>query len=454
MRVASQNLLVVAAILTGRSAGIAAPTPASSDTPASAALAAPATATPVAGTSTTAAAATAAPAAAAPTLPAAPAPVAPAPVSPAPAAAAVAPAAASTTAAAPTEPAAPGAAALSRSAGAAVATPLPSDEAPVGGEARCSPWRGQSICSITYDPSELDPEVESIDTSVGGHGVHFACYPREVARWNGKLLLHFVGTVDNPGRTHAFAELACALGFAAVVPMYKNVNSSRSVCRTVTGCYEAMRREVLYGGDSAPDPIRVDRANSALHRLDTVLRRLATVETRFPAWGGIRERVTARDLSDVTLSGHSQGSGHALMLARDHEVERVVLLAGPPDRLASGRPEQAPVQWIVEWRSLTKTPAERVLAYLHEEDAIAYYREVLSNYDLLGVGASECAFTDSGALPAECRRVRGVAAGCRSLDAHLAPTQLQFGADHDRCRLSGERHDNRAVWQFLLTSAL
>jgi hypothetical protein len=320
--------------------------------------------------------------------------------------------------------------------------------------APCAPVYGQLVCATTLNPTELDAAIDVVATGSGQPGVHYVCYPGETSRWNGKLLVHFVGTNDNPGHSSGFAELACAMGFAAVAPMYKNSDQARLTCGPDPACYEAMRREILYGGDLAPDPIRVDAINSAIHRLDTIVMNVAAHESRFTPWLTIRNQIVARDFSNLVLSGHSQGSGHALLLARDHEVARVILLAGLSDRLYSGTARNAPVAWVTEWAAASKTPAAHLLGYNHEDDGVAVYRQVMANYDVLGVGSKDCAFNEAGDYPADCRRVRVVAARCSSFNAHVVAALRRFGSVSDACRLDSSLRSNQEVWRFLLTAPL
>lgn len=318
--------------------------------------------------------------------------------------------------------------------------------------APCEQAHGQLVCSATYDPTTIDPLLESVVAAppgqVGVPGRHYACAP-EAKRWNGQLLIHLVGTWGNPAASSAFAELACSLGYAAVAPMYENVQDARAVCADDSACYEGMRREVLYGGDSAPAPISVDASNSILRRVDTLLMYLAARETGFAPWGQLRDRVLARDYSEVALSGHSQGAGHALVWARDHQVSRVIMLGGLTDRLRYGTPAHQAVQWVADWAASSKTPPGRLWGYNHSDDKIVLGSHLRANYDVLGVGAT-CPFSEAGDYPLVCRRIRTPPSGCSALDAHLAVVRHRYGTERAPCQLEGSELSNAATWQFLL----
>lgn len=345
-------------------------------------------------------------------------------------------------------------------------TPTPPGDLapPMASAVRCADTHGQAVCAVTYDPTAIDPALEAVPVGApgkgGGVGRHYACYPAEPSRWNGQLLVHLVGTWGDPATASELAELACSLGFAAVAPMYENQTDARAACGADSACYEAMRREVLYGGDATAEPVRVDAANSLVRRLDGLLAHLATAEARFAGWAALRERVAGRDLSGVVLSGHSQGAGHALILARDHEVARVILLGGLTDRLRSGSPLHAPVDWVTSWRAVSKTPASRLWGLNHSDDKIVGPSQLAANYDALGVGDVACPFSEAGDYPLACRRVRMSPSGCSAVEAHLVVVQRRFGAAGGlgggglgaggACQLSGQATSNAATWQFLL----
>lgn len=333
-----------------------------------------------------------------------------------------------------------------------VVAPEPKPEPAAEPQAPCEQAHGQLVCSATYDPTTIDPLLEPVVAAPPGQagvpGRHYACAP-EARRWNGQLLIHLVGTWGNPAASSAFAELACSLGYAAVAPMYENVQDARAVCADDTACYEGMRREVLYGGDSAPAPISVDAANSLLRRVDTLLLHLAARERGFSPWAVIRDRVLARDYSEVALSGHSQGAGHALVWARDHQVARVIMLGGLTDRLRYGTPEHQAVQWVADWAATSKTPSGHLWGYNHSDDKIVLGSHLRANYDVLGVGAT-CPFSEMGDYPLVCRRIRTPPVGCPALEAHLAVIKHRFGTERAPCQLEGSEQSNAPTWQFLL----
>jgi hypothetical protein len=322
----------------------------------------------------------------------------------------------------------------------------------------CAMHYGTTICEGRYVPTEISPLVREVRTGAGGTGEaarHFFCYPVGVAH-NGKLLLYLVGTTDSPTQYVAFPRRACALGYATVSVAYHNEIDSRSTCRSNSECYEAFRREIVYGIDSLPDPIRVNQANSILGRFLNVLETLERREAHFfPPWRSIRARVIMRDFTHVAVAGHSQGSGHALFIARDFEVERLIMLAGITDRMNSGLSDHAAPAWIANWNPATsQTPSNRFFTYIHDDDGVAVVAQVIDNWNLLRVPNTQCLFTAmANGYPANCHRVRVPMANCGGGEAHNVVMVGTFGnGTTNHCLLSGMANSNDATFRHLLTA--
>lgn len=326
---------------------------------------------------------------------------------------------------------------------------------PIPVNVTCPMAYGTTICEGRYVPSSLGPGVDEVRTGTGGTGEaarHYFCYPVGVAH-NDKLLLYLVGTTDSPTQYIEFPRRACALGYAAVSIAYHNEVDGRSTCTTNTNCYESFRREIVYGMDLLPDPIRVNQTNSILGRFLGVLTTLEQRELYFPPWRTIHQRVAARDFTKVAVAGHSQGSGHALLIARDFEIERLIMLAGVTDRMNSGLGTNAAPAWIANWNPATaQTPSTRFFTYLHDDDGVAVVRQVVSNWDLLRVPAMECPYSPMGPYAPTCHRVRVPAARCGGGEAHNMVMVGTFGNSVNNCLLSGMANRNDATFRHLLTA--
>jgi hypothetical protein len=318
----------------------------------------------------------------------------------------------------------------------ACASPLPND---------------REICTGTADPTEIDPEVSAVATGIvpGAVGKHWFCRPGDGQPWNGRLLLHLVGTYSNPADDFRFAERACALGFAAIVPMYKNRDAVRQTCQNDGICYESFHQEIIYGTPVAPAPVDVNVKNSILSRARGLTKRLITGDPQFSSWRDISERIAGADWSSIALSGHSQGSGHALFLARDFAAERLVILAGPADRLNDGQPNHAVVPWISQMATTPpRTPIGNIYTFLHADDGIEIVAQVQNNWDVMGIGSATCTFANVAGYSPSCRRVAINSDNCSAYNAHATVVVRQWGA---KCGLGvAPIYVTRATWTFLL----
>lgn len=323
------------------------------------------------------------------------------------------------------------------------------DDAPIAppdvGPPGCAGSLDPIVCSGALDPTALGPGIEAVGAGLAGTtpGRHWFCSPGEGTPWNGRLLLYLVGTFGDPSEEHAVPARACELGFAAVAPMYENRDMVRTVCREDGPCYEAFHVEITDGGDVAPAPVAVDADDSIRNRVATLLDHLST--ERGEPWVTARDRLAGGDWSRVALAGHSQGAGHVAYLARQERAERLVLLAGPSDRLGSGTAGHAPAPWIA---ALETAPLRTVLrlAYMHDDDAFEVVPQVVDNWDRMGIEDGTCAHASAGGYAASCRRVRTATDACTGLSAHLTPVLPSWGV---RCR-EGAVHENRATWDHLL----
>ncbi len=148
---------------------------------------------------------------------------------------------------------------------------------------------------------------------------------------NNKLLLHLVGTFDNPASTTYFPSLAANNGFKAISLKYENGVSGTTACtfRADPDCHWKYHQEVLFGTDTSTH-VSVDTTNSIINRVTKLLIHL---DITYPTqnWGIYLTSSNEVDWSKVTVSGHSQGGGHMAFLAKTKLVERVITFASPND---------------------------------------------------------------------------------------------------------------------------
>ena len=118
--------------------------------------------------------------------------------------------------------------------------------------------------------------------------------------------------------------------------------------------------------------VTVNRAASIVNRLVMLIRWLAK-ERASEGWG---QFLTQGEIAwpKVALAGHSQGGGHAQLIAKDHRVARVVVMGSPKDyNLRHARP--------AAWYGGGETPPSRMFAIIHAQDTQAIsYAQQLENF--------------------------------------------------------------------------
>lgn len=218
---------------------------------------------------------------------------------------------------------------------------------------------------------------------------------------NGKLVIHLVGSFDNPANTTYFPSLAANNGFKAINLKYRNNVAASLACRNSnnSNCYLEFREEIIYGieGSSSVD---VDESNSIINRIEKLL---IYLDQNHPSesWNNFLTPSGDIDWSKIIISGHSQGGGHAAFIAKDHEVDRVLMFASPNDY---SNFFMAPANWISS-PSATPTLDYYVFGNLFD-DVIDFDNQfeiwsamnLLVQSDSIHVDNSNCTYNNSSVL--------------------------------------------------------
>jgi pimeloyl-ACP methyl ester carboxylesterase len=285
-----------------------------------------------------------------------------------------------------------------------------------------------------YDvhPEMTDPAIRQF---IQAHRVFLddAVAPR------GQLLVFLPGTGATTSDQDEFGRTAAGLGYHVVYLMYPN-DVPAAVCQDDEdeGTFEKFRREIVVGGDLDPR-VTVDRANSIEHRLVQLIRWLA-VNRAAEGW---QQFLTDDDVAwhEFVVAGHSQGGGHAQLLAKDHAVARVVVLGSPKDyNRRYGRP--------AAWYGGGATPAGRMFAFVHEQDTQAItYEQQLEN--LRASGLTAVADTDKLVPPYDHAHVLTTNQPGAAINSALAHLGLVF--DFMLPRGPDGRQPYQPVWIYMLT---
>ncbi|MGX5817305.1 BPSS1187 family protein [Chitinophaga lutea] len=206
---------------------------------------------------------------------------------------------------------------------------------------------------------------------------HLVAY-RPSGGQNGRLFLFLPGTGAKSKNYRYILETAALLGYHAIGLSYPNTPAINAICagsNDVTS-HSRARLEIIDGIDRH-DGIEVNAPNSITGRTRSLLQWL---QQQFPSenW---QQFLTADGLAwnRIVVSGHSQGAGHAGVIGKHYDVQRVILFSGM-DFLTNGQ--------IPDWVNNT-THSERYFAFHHESDELLSYPMVRAGWEKLGLGAPQ-----------------------------------------------------------------
>jgi hypothetical protein len=247
------------------------------------------------------------------------------------------------------------------------------DKAPLGPTVPSFDASGASDAPLVLHVVAPQSTDAAIDQALNAHYV----WLDTTARTNHKLLVFMPGTGLTPAAYQLVEQEAARLGYHVVGLMYPNSIGLARVCPNApdpAACYEGARLEVIDGTDRSP-LVNVNVANSIDNRLTKLLQYLVA---QYPEEGWERFLVAgdAPKWSQIAISGHSQGGGHAAMIARIRLVARVVMFSAVTDSL-----EGASVPWV----ATHVTPVERYYGLDHDLDE--QFRSIRASWDSLGMAA-------------------------------------------------------------------
>lgn len=210
---------------------------------------------------------------------------------------------------------------------------------------------------------------------------HYVAINKSVTS-NNKLLLFLPGTGALTRHYLKFPTLAASLGYHCVSVAYPNTGPT--VAQLCAGnnnadCYKNIRQEVCYGTPVSND-VAVDSLNSIRMRLIHLLQYL---QNTYPADGWAQFMAGGEPAWErIAVSGHSQGSGHALYLAKTQNCERNLMFAGADDY--SNYYSQA-ANWTY---TAGITPPARYFSFLHLEDEVWDYSKQYAVVQACGMTAN------------------------------------------------------------------
>jgi len=204
-------------------------------------------------------------------------------------------------------------------------------------------------------PSATDPRIATFDQP------HVCWIPRGAAARH-ELLLFLPGTGGRPRDHFAIAETAAGLGYHVVFLMYPDNLAAQIKCGNSAdpNAHMKFRLAILRGGQ-----LGKHRAISAFDSIENRVLKLLDHLSRTRPSEGWREFLTERGgirWSKIAVGGQSQGGGHACVIAKEHEVARVLCFGSPKDySFHYRRPARG-------FDGTGATPTDRYFAFNHLRD--------------------------------------------------------------------------------------
>lgn len=195
---------------------------------------------------------------------------------------------------------------------------------------------------------------------------------------NNTLLLHLVGTIDNPNGTTYYPIEATENGFHVINLMYRNWTSAQSACAQSVDldCYLNFRKEIIEGVDYSSE-INVNNANSIENRLLKLLEHLHAIYPNHQ-WDQYYSGSTI-NWGKLMVSGHSQGGGHAAVIGISKPVKRVIMFASPNDYIDT-------LNMIADWTALSHVVADSNYYGFnaYHDDVVEFWQQSLA-WNALGM---------------------------------------------------------------------
>lgn len=192
------------------------------------------------------------------------------------------------------------------------------------------------------------------------------------------LLVYLVGTYGDPASTQLFTSMAANNGYHVVSLEYPNELAAGTACNNSTDpdCHEKFRREIIEGKDYS-DKISVNKSNGIYNRLLCLLQYLAANHPE-QNW---KQFYTKGNLNfgKMIFAGHSQGGGHAAVIAIDNKVKRVLMFAAPNDWRNN---VNKPATWTTKPHA---TPDSLYYGFANRFDDVANFSQQVKQWNALGL---------------------------------------------------------------------
>jgi hypothetical protein len=212
-------------------------------------------------------------------------------------------------------------------------------------------WAQGEFVLHVVAPQATDP---AIDRALDDH----LAWLDPTAPTNHKLFVFLPGFSLTPSDYQLVPQEAARLGYHVIGLMYVNSVFLAGACDgspDPNSCFEDAQFEIVYGNGLGIDSpiVDVNQPNSIINRLTKLLQYL---DANDPTEGWAEFLADgAPKWSKIAVGGHSQGGSAAVMIAKYHVVDRVVMISAVTD---------AATNWVLTH----VTPSARYWGLAHEEE--------------------------------------------------------------------------------------
>ena len=246
---------------------------------------------------------------------------------------------------------------------------------------------------LTVSAPALAPSIErqilatATDSAItaapaSGEVPHLAINPSPTVVPAGRLFVFLPGTQGQPSHYTQIVRAAAARGLHAIGLNYPNQTTMAALCQfsLLPDCYWNARNAVVFGGGTpVSGQVAVTPADSIANRL---ARLIGWLSRQHPAegWSAFLLADGSVDWGKVVLAGHSQGGGHAGVLAKTVVLGRAVYFSSPEDwNELTDRP--------ATWTSArpNTTPASRQYGFGADGDTLVPNAHAFAHWDGLGL---------------------------------------------------------------------
>ena len=233
--------------------------------------------------------------------------------------------------------------------------------------------------TLLFGQTEHLVQPNTADPLSGAPNNFHYIYTNQNTTQKNKLFLFFPGTGAVPFLYREILKHAANLGYHSIGLTYPNNDAINQICLTTTDttCHSRARLEVFDGIDRHSD-LNVD-VNNCIERRTLML--LKYLNTTYPAenWGQYYSG-NQIEWEKVIVSGHSQGGGHAGIISKIKQVDRVVMFAAMDWITLLNRN----ADWI-NWNG--QTADHKYYGFTHQNDEAVDFNKIQTTWANYGMNS-------------------------------------------------------------------